>query len=217
MRILAVQSRRKPHFNIKGGFQLKIIKILVASTVFTMILGFFVVAPVHAQVDFDAWVGQWLAGAVIDSGVIVDDLGTSRNVQRDRTYSYVQCWDEGEGIYTSWLIQFDDESGTWRDAVPYTVYVVNGTPLDYVGYGFIPPGEIPEIELFALIMHARGWERAGVLTYTMVNSLGGCTIYNLGDGMYFPANESLRLRGVPTNRVPDEVLDKIAGIIPPCP
>jgi hypothetical protein len=199
---------------------MKMRKTLFVTAAVTMILGFLVVVPVHAQVTFDSWVGQWYKGAIMDKGVIVDDLGTYRVVQKVPTYGYVQCWDGATSTYTSWLIQFDTESGTWMDAIPYTVQVIGGTPLDYVSYGFIPPGTLPEIEIFALILSVKGKEKAGVLRNFKASSVGGCVIYNLGAGpngtMYFPANESIKMRGISADKVPEEVQQKIAAL-PPCP
>lgn len=195
---------------------MKTINTLVATAVFTMILGFLVVVPVHAQVDFDSWEDKWFKGTAMDKGFIVDDTGTSKSSQKIPTYVYVQCWDGGQEIFTAWLVQKDAHSGAWMGAVPYVVQVINGTPLDFVVYGFIPPGTIPEIELFALIISFMGKEKDGVLKSAKVKSVGGCVIYNLGGGMHFSANESFKVKWVSANKVPDEVQEKIE-MLPLCP
>jgi len=182
---------------------------MVASIDFITILGFFVVVPVHAQVLFGDWVGIWFKGSVKEKGLMVDEFGTDKAVDKIPTYGYVQSWDEVNQQFTSLLIQFDDDSNTWMDAVPYVVTVVNGTPLDYVAYGFIPPGTLPEIEIFALIMSAKGKEKAGVITKGSVKTVGGCIIYNLGDGINFSANESLQMKLIKEEKVPQEVYEKV--------
>jgi len=182
---------------------------MVGSAVLIMVLGLLFVAPVHAEVTFDSWVGQWFKGTVTDKGVIVGDLGTGKVVEKVSTYGYVYSWDGGKMQYTFLLIQFDANSGTWMDAVPYVAQVVGGTPLNYVSYGLIPPGTVPEIEIFALIINVTAKEKKGVLTNPKVNTVGGCVIYNLDGGLHFAANESLNFKSVPVEKVPIEVLQKI--------
>jgi hypothetical protein len=195
--------------NQKGGVQMKMRKTLVATALFPIILGFLVVAPVYAEVTFESWVGQWFKGSIKDKGVMVDDLGTEKAVDKIPTYGYVESWD---GVsYNSVIIQFDDETGTWMDPVPYLVKVIGGTPLDYVSYGFIPPGFAPGVELFALILHCKGKEKNDELKSFSAKSVGGCVIYdlNLDGSMYFAANEALKFKGVPADKVPDEVKAKL--------
>ena len=195
---------------------MKTINALVATAIFTMMMSSILVMPVHAQVDFDSWVGHWFSGNVLDRGVLVDDTGTARIADSTNAYGYIQCWDENQSMFYIWLVEYDADTGTYRDAVPYNLQVINGTPLDFVGYGFLPPGTIPEVEILTVIMSFKGYERNGDLIAAQIMSVGGCVIYNLGGGMYFSASESIRARMFPASRVPDEVQEKLLGL-PPCP
>ena len=125
----------------KGGHQMKMRKSIVVSASFIIVLGFLLTVPVHAQVDFDSWVGLWLKGTSKDKGLMVDDLGTDKAADKIPTYAYVLNLDLATSTFTALLIQFDSESGTWMDAVPYTATVVGenpNNPLDYVVYGYPP-------------------------------------------------------------------------------
>jgi hypothetical protein len=194
---------------------MKLRKFMVASAAFIMILGLLVVVPVNAEVTFDSWVGQWQKGAVKEKGVIADDSGTEQEVEKLPTYGFVQSWDQGTMTFTSLLFQNID--GTWTGPVPYVVQVLNDNPLNYVSYALLPPGgPFPEIEILALIINATGKEdKNGALTKIKVRTVGGCVIYNLGLGpdgpIYFAANESLNMKGVPADKVPQEVKD----LLPP--
>ena len=195
---------------------MKTINALVATAIFTLIISSVLVMPVHAQVDFDSWVGHYFSGNVLDRGVLVDGSGTARIADSTSAYGYIQCWDSNQSIFNIWLVEYDADTGTYRDAVPYNLQVLNGTPLDFVGYGFLPPGTIPEVEILTVILSFRGYERFGELIAAQLSTVAGCVIYNIGGGSYFAASESLRGRMFPVDRVPDEVQEKLLGL-PPCP
>jgi hypothetical protein len=194
---------------------MKLRKFMVANAAFVMILGLLVVVPVHAQVGFVDWQGMWLKGAVKEKGVNVVDSGTETEVEKLPTYGFVQDWDDNNKQFTSWLIQ-QDTTGDWMDAMPFIVQVINGNPLDYVSYAFIPPAVppiAPPIEILALIINATGKESKGVLK-GKVRTVGGCVLYNFGGGSYFAANESLNMKMVPAEKVPQDVKDKLEEFCP---
>jgi hypothetical protein len=198
----------------KGGYQMKMRTSIVVSVSFIIVLGFLLTVPVHAQVEYGDWVGLWLKGTTKDKGLMVDDLGTDKAADKINTYAYVQALDIPQNLgdpilFTALLVQFDDESGTWMEPVPYTATVVGGTPLDYVVYGFIPPDTVPGIEILAIILSINGKEKNGELTKGTVKSVSGTVIYDLGGGMYFSAFESLKLKSIPDSKVPDEVSEKV--------
>ena len=160
--------------------------------------------------NFDAWVGQWFKGTIQDKGLMVDDLGTDKAVEKVPAYGYVADWDDQTKEYTSLVTHFDDDTGTWSNpATAYIATLVGGTPLDYITYGFVPPGVADGIELVALILHFTGKEKNDVLTKAKGKTVGGCVIYSLGDGpsgaMYFSANEVINFNQVPDDKVPDDV------------
>jgi hypothetical protein len=189
-------------------------KLIAMSVGFIIILGFFFIAPVHAQdgVDFDVWEGQWLKGIVKDKGLFVDSSGTYRSVDIVPSYAYVSEWipdgTSAIGVFNAFLFQYDNLYDEWF-SVPYTFTVIGGTPLDYVSYGFVPPGFGTElgVEIFALSLSVKGKVKNGDLYKAMAKSLGGLAIYNYGDGSYFSANESLKMKLIPESKVPQEVID----------
>ncbi len=191
--------------------------ILRSSVLLGMALAMIFVAPVQAQVGFDDWLGQWLKGNVTDKGFLVDSTGTYKLSTKTATYAYVQCLDESSGvkIYTAWLVQFDSQSRTWRDAVPYVFQVLNGTPLNYISYGFIPPETAPGVQLLAAILNIQGKEKNGALTQIKAKSVGACVVYDLGGGVYSAADEVIDMKGISADKVPVEVQAKIL-VLPPC-
>jgi hypothetical protein len=99
------------------------------------------------------------------------------------------------------------------DPVPYIVKVIGGTPLDYVSYGLITPeeadsNELP-IEMFALIINIKGKEKNGEIKSGKVTTIGGGVIYDLGANNYFAAGESLKMKTIPAEKVPDEVVEAV--------
>jgi hypothetical protein len=184
-------------------------KLMAVSVGLIMTIVFILVAPVYAQVEFDDWVGQWYKGTVKDKGLFVDDTGTEKESEKLPSYAYVVEWDETTQTFSALLIQSEDDGDTWNDPVPYSITVIGGTPLDYVGYGLIPPGAAEGIELFAIILNIKGKEKNGELKGGKAKSVGGCVVYDFLDGTYFSAGESLSMKVVPEDKVPDEVKEAI--------
>jgi len=191
-------------------------KALVATAAITIILGFLVVVPVHAQVDFDAYLGQWFKGNMKDKGFIVlaDNLGTEKAVDKSPGYVYVQSSDGANYVFL--VVQQDDE-GNWMEAVPYQLTVLGQNPLDHIAYGFLPPppalGAVPGVEILSLVLHITGKEKEEdgewVLKSAQGQTVGGCVIYDFLDGTYFAANEALKFKLVPEAKVPVEVYEKV--------
>lgn len=184
-------------------------KLMAVSVGLIMTIVFILVAPVYAQVEFDDWVGQWYKGTVKDKGLFVDDTGTEKESDKLPSYAYVEEWDETTQTFSALLIQSEDDGDTWNDPVPYSITVIGGTPLDYVGYGLIPPGAAEGIELFAIILNIKGKEKNGELKGGKAKSVGGCVVYDFLDGTYFSAGESLSMKVVPEDKVPNEVKEAL--------
>ena len=186
---------------------MKFNKMIVASSVLTVAFFLFSAINIYAQdtVDFDIWVGQWYKGAVVDNGLIVDNDGTSKTVEAVPTYGYVVSWDATNQQFFSLLIQYNNTTQEWMDAVPYVLKVIGGTPLDYASYSFIPPGSAPGIEFFAISLNITGQVKNGILKEGTAKSIGGLVIYDNGDGSYFSAEESLHVKVIPEWRVPEEI------------
>ena len=176
------------------------------STIFFVLL---IVAPCHAEIGFEDWVGQWYKGNIIDKGLVVSTAGTGKLKDKLLTYGYVSDWDPGSQTYSSLLIQSDDGGKTWMAPVPYVVKVINGTPLDYVSYALIDAAQASSlglpVEMFALIINIKGKEKNGLINKANIKSVGGCVIYKLGGDIYFAANESLKMNVIPESKVPVEV------------
>jgi hypothetical protein len=190
-------------------------KVIFSSivAVISVLLVLFLIAPCYAQVEFEDWVGQWYKGTIIDKGLVANDTGTGKLQEKLLTYAYVVSWDPGSQTYTSVLVQSDDKGDTWMDPVPYIVKVIGGTPLDYVSYGLITPeeadsNELP-IEMFALIINIKGKEKNGEIKSGKVTTIGGGVIYDLGASNYFAAGESLKMKTIPAEKVPDEVVEAV--------
>lgn len=202
---------------------MKMRKALVATALFSLILGFFVVAPVNAQ-DFEDWLGQWVKGSFKDKGFIVDNSAAEnkpeKNVDKISMYGYIQDWVEEEDTFTAlvWQENVDPEvEGDWIGPIDYSITVLgeNPNPLDYIGYGVIPaPGVVDGVELFALIVHVTAkWKGEGeeaTLQNVKGRTVGGCVIYDLNPeddpelpDAYFAANEALNFKGIPSDKVPD--------------
>jgi hypothetical protein len=194
---------------------MKIRILIAASACFVIITGFLAVVPGNAQVEFELWEGLWFKGTIKDKGFIGDGSGIDKAVDKIPMYGYIAEWNESAETFTAWLVEFDDESGLWIGPLRYTVKVIGGTYLNWVAYGFLAPGEQLGVELLALILNVKGKEKNGVITNVTAKSVAGCVIYDLGSEVYYSANESMSGKGVPVNKVPDEVLSVMAGILPP--
>jgi hypothetical protein len=172
-------------------------------------MGFFLVMPVHAQVTFFSYEDHWVQGSIKDKGFIVDSEGTNKSVEKNPMYGWIYDWDSGRNIFTSLIFEYDDVADAWSDAIPYTIQVLGADPdpLDYTGYASISPEDgVEGITLFALIMRVTAKEDDNLeLKKVKGRTVGGCVIYDLGDDMYFTANETLNFKGIP----PDKVVDKV--------
>jgi hypothetical protein len=192
----------------KGGRQMKMQKGLVGCAGFVMVLVLLVAVPAHGQVSWESWVGQWFQGTIMDKGVMVNESWTDQATDKANAYGYVSSLDGDE--YTFLLFKLNPDTRDWIGPIPYVAKVVGGTPLNYVTYGFIPPGPGREagIELFALIMNITGKEKKGELTSPSATAIAGCVIYINPAGGYFAANETLTFKSA--KKVPDELLGRIA-------
>jgi hypothetical protein len=148
----------------------------------------------------------------MDKGVMVNQSGVYKATDKANAYGYVSSYvssvDGDE--YTFLLFKLNPDTGDWMGPIPYVAKVVGGAPLNYVTYGFIPPGAGRDagIELFALIMNITGKEKKGELTNASATAIAGCVIYINPAGGYFAANETLTFKSA--KKVPDELLDRIA-------
>ena len=194
---------------------MKLRKSMVASAAVAMVLGLLVVVPVQAQqVTLDSWVGKWLKGGEKNKGVLVDDSGTSKAVEKLPTYGFVQCYAAGQ--YTSTLVQ--QQNGTWNTVQFFAqVLGVDPNPLDYVAYALVPSGFVPELEALLVVLSVTGKEKGGELTKGKVRTVGGSVIYNTGAGSYFAAQETLKMKTIPEDKVPQEVKDACGADCIQCP
>lgn len=226
MRIGLYKAEESSIFRKEGGLHMKMRKTLVVAAVFTVLLGFLFMVPVHAQVTFKSWEGEWFQGKTKDKGVIVDGSGTFKAVDNLLCYATVYCWD-GTDTFTSVLVQFDPDigdDGAWIPIV-YTAKLVEGTPLDYVVYSLIPPGAVPpgppypRVEALMVMLSIKGKEKDEALKSAKVTTVAASILLDLDGGTtYLALNESIKMKKVDETKVPDEVKAIVAGLpLPACP
>ena len=197
---------------------MKMRKFMIASTAFIMILGLLVVVPVQAQVTFDSWVCKWFKGGEKNKGVLVDPNGTLKAVEKLPVYATVQSWDQGSKTFTSILIQQED--GAWMP-IPFVALVLNDNPLDYVSYALLSPGGDPSgmIEALLVTLSVQGKAKGNDLVKGKVQTVGGSVIYNDLDNLglnYFVTSESLKMKMIPFDKVPDDVIADCGAFCAPC-
>ena len=198
---------------------MKMRKLLVVSAALIMILGLVVVVPVHAQVTLDSWVGKWFKGAEKNKGLLVNNSGTLKSVEKLSSYATVKCWDDNTGEILATMIQL--QNGNW-EPIQFLAKVLGGVdanPLDYVSYALVPPGFFPDIEALLVVLSATGKEKGGELVGGKVQTVGGSVIYNNIDGSYpqFATSESLKMKMIPDGKVPPEVITACDTLCDPSP
>jgi len=197
---------------------MKMKKFMVASAAFIMILGLLVVVPVQAQVTFDSWVGKWFKGTEKNKGLLVNDSGTLKAVEKLPSYATVKCYDDSTDTFLTTMIQL--QNGNW---VPtqFVAQVLNNNPLDYVSYALVPSGIVPEIEALLVVLSITGTAKDGNLVKGKVQTVGGAVIYNVpGSYPQFATSESLKFKMTPQDKVPDDAIAACGTLctpsLPPC-
>jgi len=191
-------------------------KFMLASAALIMVLGLLVVVPVHAQVTFDDWKGVWFQGAIKEKGLISNTSGTQKATDQIPAYIFVQCWNEGPMTLDSVLIQ--QLMGAW-EVFPYIGQVLNDNPLDYVVYSLLNPGDDPSgmTETLLVVLSIKGKEKNGELAKGQVKSVSGAIVYNLPDGSNLSSQESVKMKMIPQDKVPPDVIAACGPLCTACP